>query len=80
MPLPRARYIVLHHDGEWKINLDNRYYGPFPTKAAAVDSATQTARQAHQGGYPASVLLMVDGQFETLWEDGGNETVAGQQT
>ncbi|MES2176127.1 DUF2188 domain-containing protein [Sphingobium sp. AR-3-1] len=65
--LPHARYIVLQHEGVWKINLDNKYYGPFPTQALAVDSATGTARQASEAGYPASVLLMQGTQFETLW-------------
>ncbi|HKY79997.1 MAG TPA: DUF2188 domain-containing protein [Sphingobium sp.] len=67
MPLPHARYIVLEHEGTWKINLDNRYYGPFATREAAVESATGTARKASEGGYPASVLLMQGTQFETLW-------------
>lgn len=68
MPLPTARYIVLQHEGEWKINLDNRYYGPFSTREAAVASATATAREANAGGYPAAVLLMQENRFETLWE------------
>ncbi len=67
MPLPHARYIVLEHEGEWKINLDNRYYGPFATRQAAVESATGTARKAGEDGYPASVLLMQGTKFETLW-------------
>ena len=65
--LPHARYIVLQHEGVWKINLDNRYFGPFATQAAAVESATDTARKAGEGGYPASVLLMQGTAFETLW-------------
>lgn len=65
--LPHARYIVLQHDGTWKINLDNRYFGPFATQEAAVASATDTARRAGEGGYPASVLLMRGTTFETLW-------------
>lgn len=67
MPLPHARYIVVPHEGVWKINLDNQYYGPFPTEALAVASATDTARKAGDAGYPASVLLMAGTQFETLW-------------
>lgn len=67
MPLPHARYIVLEHEGAWKINLDNKYYGPFPTKEQAVASATDTAQKAAAGGYPASVLLMVGSSFDTLW-------------
>lgn len=65
--LPHARYIVLEHEGVWKINLDNKYYGPFPTRDQAVASATTTAQQAAGGGYPASVLLMQGTKFETLW-------------
>lgn len=65
--LPHARYIVLEHEGVWKINLDNRYYGPFHTADAAVASATATARKAAEGGYPASVLMMRGTAFDTLW-------------
>jgi hypothetical protein len=67
MPLPHARYIVLEHESVWKINLDNTYYGPFPTQAEAVESATGTARKASEAGYPASVLLMRGTTFDTLW-------------
>lgn len=67
MSLPHARYIVLEHEGVWKINLDNRYYGPFDTQAAAIESATQTARKASEGGYHASVLLMRAGDFDIMW-------------
>lgn len=67
MSLPHARYIVLEHEGVWKINLDNRYYGPFATREAAVENATATARKAGEAGYPASVLLMRGTDFETLW-------------
>lgn len=66
--LPHARYIILAHEGAWKINLDNRYYGPFATREAAVKSATQTARQAAETGYRASVLVMDGTKFETVWD------------
>ncbi|WP_336958149.1 DUF2188 domain-containing protein [Sphingobium aquiterrae] len=62
-----ARYIVIHHGGEWKINLDNRYFGPFATQEAAVAMATDTARQAVEAGHPASVLLMEGERFTPLW-------------
>lgn len=67
MTLPHARYIVLQHEGVWKINLNNRYYGPFATQEAAVKSATGTAQKASAAGYPASVLLMKGTDFEILW-------------
>ncbi|NWK96940.1 DUF2188 domain-containing protein [Sphingobium lactosutens] len=65
--LPHARYIVLEHEGAWKINLDNSYYGPFTSQAQAVETATDGAQKAAQAGYPASVLLMTGTNFETLW-------------
>lgn len=67
MALPPARYIVMHHGGEWKINLDNRYYGPCTTREAAVEMAIGTAREAAAKGYPASVLVMEGTEFETVW-------------
>lgn len=67
MALPPARYIVMHHAGEWKINLDNRYYGPCTTREAAIEMATGTAREAAAKGYPASVLVMEGKDFETVW-------------
>ncbi|ETI64448.1 hypothetical protein C100_07045 [Sphingobium sp. C100] len=67
MPLPHARYIVIEHEGVWKINLDNKYYGPFPSRQAAVEGATATAQKASAAGYPASVLLMKGTAFDTLW-------------
>lgn len=66
-PLPHARYIIVPHEGVWKINLDNRYYGPFDTLALAQASAIETARKASESGYPASVLLMQGAAFATLW-------------
>ncbi|KFG89257.1 hypothetical protein BV98_003085 [Sphingobium herbicidovorans NBRC 16415] len=73
MSFPHARYIVLEHEGVWKINLDNRYFGPFATQEAAVENATDTARKAAEGGYPATVLLMHGTRFETLWTNQTDE-------
>lgn len=67
MTLPHARYIVVEHEGVWKINLDNKYYGPFATKEQAAKSAEETARKAAADGYPASVLLLKGTTFDTLW-------------
>ena len=78
LPLPHARYIVLQHEGAWKINLDNRYFGPFTTRDAAVTMATDTARKASEGGYPASVLLMIDGHFDILWTSTSSDNAAPQ--
>ena len=63
-----ARYIVLEHDGQWKINLDNRYYGPFTTRDEAVKSATETAGKAVSQGYEAKVMVMTDATAEAAEE------------
>ncbi len=67
MKLPPARYIVMHHGGEWKINLDNRYYGPFDTVDAAAEMAVDTARKAAEAGFDASVLMLYGSRLEKLW-------------
>ena len=67
MSLPPARYIVMHHAGEWKINLDNQYFGPFATQEAATAMAIDTARKADRLGHPASVLLMEGNGFTPVW-------------
>ncbi len=77
MPLPHARYIVVQHENVWKINLDNRYFGPFDTKEAAVASATDTAKGAGEKGYPASVLLLNGTRFDTLWTNVPDDQPAG---
>lgn len=77
--LPPARYIVMNHGGEWKINLDNRYFGPFATREAAVEMAIDTAGKAAAQGYPASVLLMEGQAFQPLWtSDEGRKGPSGQ--
>ena len=64
-----TRYIVLEHDGQWKINLNNRYYGPLATRDEAVRHAIETARQAGALGYDACVMVMVGTtEFETVWQ------------
>ena len=40
---------------------------------AAIDSATETAKKAAAGGYPASVLLMNGTAFDTAWTSIENE-------
>ena len=66
---PIARYIVIAHDGVWKINLNNQYFGPFTSREAAIDVAKSTAQAAVASGHVAQVLLM-DGAaaFKTIWD------------
>jgi hypothetical protein len=67
MEKPKARYVVLQDKGEWKINLDNRYYGPFANADEAERMAIETARQATERGYDASVILMFGMVMKMVW-------------
>jgi hypothetical protein len=78
MKRPPARYIVMNHGGEWKINLDNRYYGPFDTVEAAVEMAVDTARKASQSGFEASVMMLYGKQMKTLWPKMDNSPAPGE--
>lgn len=73
MARPHARYIIVPHEGVWKINLDNRYFGPFDSQEKAEEAAMATARKAADSGFPASVLLMRDGEFDMLWTNQADE-------
>lgn len=66
---PIARYIVLQHDGAWRINLNNLYYGPYEDRDMAVTTAAKTAREASLTGHRAQVLLATErGMFRLLWD------------
>ncbi len=66
---PIARYIVLEHDGAWRINLNNLYYGPYEDRETAVTTAAQTALEASNAGHHAQVLLATaHGMFRLLWD------------
>jgi len=30
----RTQYVVVEHDGTWKIRFDGRHFGPYPTERA----------------------------------------------
>ena len=63
-----TRYIVLEHAGQWKINFNNQYYGPFESRDTAVESATQSAREAVTIGHNAQVMVMSSpAHFDTVW-------------
>ena len=66
-----ARYIVLEHDGQWKLNINNRYFGPFDTREDGVREAIHAAEKAGKLGYDAQVMVMNGTtSFETVWHYG----------
>jgi hypothetical protein len=49
--------MVVVHEGAWKISLNGRRYGPYPSKRAAVQAAVYAAYRTGQTGHFAEVLV-----------------------
>jgi hypothetical protein len=70
--MARAQYFVVHHQGQWKISHDGTHYGPYPTQAAAIKAAVDTAHKAGRQGHDAQVLVQSTdaNKFRTEWTYG----------
>jgi hypothetical protein len=69
--MARAQYIVVKHQGEWKISFDGQHYGPYTTQRDAIRAAVDTAHKAGQQGHDAQVLIQGENnQFRTEWTYG----------
>jgi hypothetical protein len=71
--MARAHYFVVLHQGEWKINLDGKHYGPYTTQRDAIRAAVDAAHKAGQQGHDAQVLVQGENnQFRTEWTYGND--------
>lgn len=69
--MARTQYVVVLHEGEWKISHDGKHYGPYQTQAAAITVAVDAAHKAGQQGHDAQVLVQgTNNQFRTEWTYG----------
>ena len=69
--MARAQYVVVKHQGEWKIKLDGEHYGPYRTQAEAIEVAVDTANESGKNGHDAQVLVQgEDNRFRTEWTYG----------
>jgi len=69
--MARAQYFVVNHQGQWMISHQSKHYGPYPTQAAAIREAVDTAHKAGAQGHDAQVLVQgLDRQFRTEWTYG----------
>lgn len=50
------RYFVVKRGDGWKINLEGRYLGEYPTQGVALCVARRLAKEASEQGRPAKVL------------------------
>lgn len=71
--MERAQYFVVNHQGEWKISLDGKHYGPYDTQAKAIRAAVDAAHDTGKKGKGAQVLVQgVDSKFRTEWTYGND--------
>lgn len=68
--MARNRYYVVLHQGEWKINYNDKHYGPYSTQKAAIRAAVDAA---HKSKGDAQVLVQgQDNKFRTEWTYGND--------
>lgn len=71
--MARAQYVVVLHNGQWKISFDGKHYGPYDTQKAAIKVAVDTAHKAGKDGHDAQVLVQgQDNRFRTEWTYGND--------
>lgn len=71
--MARAQYVVGFHEGEWKIKLDGKHYGPYGTQRDAIRAAVDAANAAGKQGLDAQVLVQgADNRFRTEWTYGND--------
>lgn len=66
--MARTQYFVVNHEGQWKVKLDGKHYGPYDTQAVAIRSAVDAA---HKNQGDSQVLVQgQNNQFRTEWTYG----------
>ena len=67
----RVQYFVVLHEGQWKISLNGKHYGPYESQAVAIRVAVDTAHKTGTQGQDAQVLVQgQNNQFRTEWTYG----------
>jgi len=55
--MAREQFVVVLHEGRWKIKHNGQYSRPYDTKAEAIKTAIDQAHEAHTKGGLASVSV-----------------------
>jgi hypothetical protein len=72
-----AVVYVVPRDNSWSIRLNERFFGAFPDRQAAVEAAIAIAQKGCEKGLGVSVLVHeFDDWYRMKW-DGGNSTACG---
>lgn len=70
--MARLWYFVLVHQGKWMISFQHVYYGPFPTRQEANQTAIDWAHVHGLAGHDSRVVLQEDDRFEIQWTYGND--------
>jgi hypothetical protein len=66
--MAHAQYIVVRHQGQWKISLAGTHYGPYTTQKDAICAAVEAAYEAGRMGLDGQVLIQ--DRFRKEWTYG----------
>jgi len=71
--MARTQFIVVKHEGEWKINTDGKRSAPYRTQKEAIRAAVDAAHKAGREGRDSQVLIQgEDNAFRTEWTYGND--------
>jgi hypothetical protein len=69
----RAQYFVVLHQGQWKISLAGKHYGPYASQRAAIRAAVDAAQDSGTKGVGAQVFVQAENnQFREEWTYGND--------
>jgi len=68
--MARNQYVVVLHQGQWKISHQGKHHGPYATQRAAIRAAVDAA---HKSKGDSQVLVQGENnQFRTEWTYGND--------
>jgi hypothetical protein len=71
IPVPRARYVIVHDGRAWMIKFDGEEYGPYMSEREALLFAIEAAYKLGQHGEEAEVLVAeAAGMIRPVWTYG----------
>lgn len=72
--MARTQYFVVLHEGEWKISLNGKHFGPYSTQAKAIRTAVDAAHDEGKKNRDGAQVLVqgTDHKFRTEWTYGND--------
>lgn len=72
--MARTVYYVVLHEGQWKIKLGDKHYGPYSSQREAIRHAVDTAHKEGQKNTDGAQVLVQgeNHQFRTEWTYGND--------